>query len=304
MRGSIKWQVQEVYKMVDRIGESRHAAKNDVRAAGARTSAQVAEKTGIHSFRTKEAYQKVWRQVMDHAKAEFRIRDIEKLNAEHVSSFLRSRIDTDVARQTYGQATAALGKLENALNAYAQAKGTDQVYSFRPAMQAMRQEAAGLVKMTASRAFREPERVIAALRDPDHQLAATIQRESGCRAAEATLIRASQLREGGKIEIRGKGGKVRELEVSRQTAGRLAERMTQAGGEFRVSIHGYISAVRRASEEVNDRGGTHSFRHRWAQDRMQEKLDQGKSFERALAEISREIGHERAEITLHYLGRR
>ncbi len=303
MRGSVKWQVQEIYKAIDRIGTSRHAAKEAARAGGAKTSAQVAEKTGIHSFRTKEAYLKVWRQCLEHAKTEFKVRDIEKLTAEHVSSFLRSRIAEDVSRQTYGQAAAALGKLENALNSYAAGKGTGQVYSFRPAMVAMRGEAVGLEKMIANRAFADPERVIAAIRNPDYQLAARIQMEGGCRVSEATLIRPTQLKGDGKIEIQGKGGKMRTMEVSRDTYSRLVERMQQ-DGEFRVSRDAYRSALGRASEAVGDKGSTHSQRHRWVQDTFQRKLDEGKPFEQALAEVSREIGHERAEITLHYLGRR
>lgn len=89
MRGSSKWQVQEVYKVsgIDQIGQPRHAAKEEAWAAGARTSTEVARKTGIHSFRTKEAYLKVWRQCLDHAKSTFRVGDIEKLTGEHVSSF-------------------------------------------------------------------------------------------------------------------------------------------------------------------------------------------------------------------------
>jgi hypothetical protein len=109
---------------IDRIGQPRHAAKEEAWAVGARTSTEVAQKTGIHSFRTKEAYLKVWRQCLDHAKSTFRVGDIERLTGEHVSSFLRLRIDEDVGRQTYGQAASALGKLENALRSYAEAKGT------------------------------------------------------------------------------------------------------------------------------------------------------------------------------------
>ena len=46
MRGSSKWQVQEVYKLsgIDRIGQPRHAAKEAAWAAGARTSTEVAQK--------------------------------------------------------------------------------------------------------------------------------------------------------------------------------------------------------------------------------------------------------------------
>lgn len=305
MKGSVKWQVQTIWREsgINRIGESRHAAKDAARESGARTSAQVAEKTGIHSFRTGEAYQKVWRQCLEHAKAEFKTHDITRLTGEHVSSFLRLRIAEDVGRQTYGQAAAALGKLENALNAYAAAKGIEQSYDFRSTLQELRSEASGLRTMEGGRAFRDPERVIAGLRNPDYLLAAAIQRESGCRVSEATHIRASQLREDGKIDIHGKGGKERTIRVSDETFRRLAERIAE-NGEFRVSRDAFRVAVSRAAAAANDPGNSHQFRHRWVQDTFQAKLEAWMSREKALAEVSREIGHERADITLHYLGSR
>jgi len=305
MRGSNKWQVTEVFKVsgIDQIGESRHAAKAEARAAGAHTSAAIAEKTGIHSFRTKEAYLKVWHQCLDHAKTEYKVRDIEKLNAEHVSSFLLGRIRDDVSHQTYGQAAAALGKLESSLNGYAQVKGTGQIYDFRLAIRALQPEAKDLSKMQPGRAFRDPDRVISYLRDADFRLAATIQREAGLRVSEVTHIRSSQLKGEGKIEVRGKGGKIRQAEIPRDTYQQLVARMKQSE-EFRVNRDAYSSAVIRASETAGDKGSSHSFRHRWVQERMQEKLSEGKTWERALAEVSEEIGHTRAEITQHYLGRR
>ena len=305
MRGSSTWQVQEVYKVsgIDRIGQPRHAAKEEAWAAGARTSTEVARKTGIHSFRTKEAYLRVWRQCLDHARSTFRIRDIEQLAGEHVSSFLRTRIAEDVGRQTYGQAASALGKLENALNGYARVKGTGLSYDFRTAIRQVSPEAKGLAPMVSGRAFRDPDRVISHLPDPDFRLAAAIQREAGLRMSEATHVRPGQLKGEGTIEIRGKGGKIRVAQLSRETYQQLAVRMEQSG-EFQVSRDAYRSAVTRASEAANDKGSPHSFRHRWAQDRLQEKLSEGKTWERALSEVSREIGHERAEITMHYQGRR
>lgn len=305
MRGSSKWQVQEVYKVsgIDRIGQQRHAAKEEAWAMGARTSTEVAQKTGIHSFRTKEAYLKVWRQCLDHAKSTFRVGDIEKLTGEHVSSFLRLRIDEDVGRQTYGQAASALGKLEDALRSYAEAKGTGLSYDFRSAILQVSPEAKGLASMVPGRAFRDPDRVISLLPHPDFRLAAAIQHDAGLRMSEATHVRPDQLKGEGKIEVRGKGGKIRVAELSRDTYQQLVARMKQSG-EFRVSRDAYRRAVARASEAANDKGSPHSFRHRWAQDRLQEKLTEGKTWERALAEVSREIGHERAEITKHYQGRR
>jgi integrase len=305
MRGSSKWQVKEVYKLsgIDRIGPPRHAAKEAAWAAGAKTSTEVAQKTGLHSFRTKEAYLKVWRKCLDHAKTTFRVGDIEKLTGEHVSSFLRSRIAEDVGRQTYGQAASALGKLENALRSYAEAKGSGLSYDFRATILQVSPEAKGLSSMVPGRAFRDPDRVISLLPHPDFRLAAAIQHDAGLRMSEATHVRPGQLKGEGTIEVRGKGGKIRVAELSRATYQQLAIRLEQSG-EFRVSRDAYRSAVVRASEAADDKGSPHSFRHRWVQDRLQEKLSAGKTWERALAEVSREIGHERAEITRHYQGRR
>ncbi|ADH86847.1 site-specific integrase [Desulfurivibrio alkaliphilus] len=303
MRGSIKWQVQEISKSVNHIGTSRHSAKETARSAGARTSAQVAEKTGIHSYRTREAYLKVWRQCLSHSKEHHGVKDITKLTGEHVQSFLSSRIADGVSRQTYGQAAAALGKLESALNSYATSKGLERSYDFRTEIRTLRHEARDLRTMEAGRAFRDPDRVMAGLRDPDYRLTAAIQRETGCRLSEATLIRAEQLRGGGQVEIRGKGGKERTLRMSADTYRQLAARIAEQG-EHRVSRDAYRAAVSRAAEAAGERGSNHGFRHLWVQERFREKIGYGMSREQAMAEVSREIGHERPDITLHYLGGR
>ena len=44
MRGSANWQVQQVFATVNRIGESKDAAKEEARAGGAETWAQVGAK--------------------------------------------------------------------------------------------------------------------------------------------------------------------------------------------------------------------------------------------------------------------
>jgi len=80
----------------------------------------AAEKTGIHSFGTRDTYLDKWQELGRFCKEEFRIRDIEKLTTEHVHQFLAYKIEMGVSYSHWSGNAAAIVKLENALNAYSE----------------------------------------------------------------------------------------------------------------------------------------------------------------------------------------
>src|SRR6266567_1082352 len=150
MRGSIVYQVQQVFQAVNEIGASKHAAKEEARAEGAATWHQVGKELGVYSYSTADAYRDVWRACLSHAKANLGIRDIEKLSGEAVRAFLASKVDQGVARATFGQYAAACEKLEVALNRYAEQYGTGQEYLFSSDIQAARDAAVNLERFEGS----------------------------------------------------------------------------------------------------------------------------------------------------------
>jgi len=310
MRGSMNWQVKEVFKTVDEIGTSKHDAKLEARTNGATTWHEVGRELGIHSYATADAYRDVWRHALEYAKAEYGVKDIEKLTGREVAGYIDSKVSDGVSHSTLAQYSAALEKLETALNRYAEQNGTGREYSFHESIQNVK-SGANLERFSGSRAYEAPDRLVSAVQGERYQLVASMQLESGARISEMNHITGDQLRgihadpisgvEKGWIEVEGKGGKGREIGMSKDTYEKISVAIAQEG-RFEFDKKGYTAEIRSAaalSDQENQ--GTHGLRWSWAQERHSEIQEHGRTYEQPLGLVSREMGHERADITEHYL---
>ncbi len=311
MRGSVVYQVQQVFQAVNEIGASKHAAKLEARASGAATWHQVGKELGVYSYSTADAYRDVWRGCLSYAKEHLGIRDIEKLSGKAVGAFLMSKVDQGVAHATFGQYAAAMEKLEVALNRYADEHGTGQAYAFSGEIQGARDVAVNLERFDGSRAYAAPDRLVSAVEGEQHNLAALIQREGGSRISEANHITADQLRGlrkdphtgelKGWFEVEGKGGKVREIGVSPATYVRL-EVAVKGGVRFEFDKNAYRAHLKGAAAKTGQKyEGSHGLRWSWAQERHSALQQRGMNYEKSLSQVSQEMGHERGDITEHYL---
>lgn len=304
MRGGMGAQVTHIFNQsgIFTPNESKHEAKETARAEGARTSADVAEKTQIYSYQTAESYKDVWHQLADFAKENCSLKDIEKLSSTEIKAYLESRAAEGVAHSTFQKECAAINKFENALNSYAAARGTGREYNFREVThQVAREQGKSLERADPHRAYSNPQRVIGALERADHKLAAALQHTGGARISEISLIKSSQLKDNNRVEVQGKGGKVRELQVSEKIYNELKSHI-EKNGAFQVNKDEYGRDLRSAAlSSGQDATGSHGLRWNFAQNRMSELQSSGKVYEQALAQVSREMGHERSDITEHYL---
>lgn len=313
MRGTTFKQIERLYERsgINAIGASKHTDKEAAREGGAQTWQEIGREVRIYSYGTADTYRDVWRSAFDHAKSEHGIKDVEKLTPEAVQSYLESRVEQGVAHSTYQKEAAALGKLEQALNRYAEAHGRGNSYDFRAAISETRAEASSLSRFDSSRAYADPRGVVDAISNRDHQITAAVQLESGSRIHEASLIKPDQLQgyradpttgeQKGVIAYQGKGGKIGDHLVSKDTYQAVEQRI-QERGEFRVDKDAYRDSIKAAAESTGqDYNGSHGLRWNYAQDRFKEIQEHGGSYEKALAQVSQEMGHERASITEHYL---
>jgi len=311
MRGSTVYQVQQVFQAVNEIGSSKHEAKACARAGGAATWHDVGKGLGVYSYGTADAYRDVWRACLAYAKNMAGIRDIEKLSGEVVRAFLLSKVDQGVAHATFGQYAAAMEKLEVALNRYAELNGTGRVYGFSKEIQGTRDVAVNLERFEGSRAYADPDRLVAAVGNERHNLAASIQREGGCRISEANHITRDHLRKldmdprtgklKGWFEVKGKGGKKRDIGVSPKTYARL-EALVADGARFEFDKDAYRADLKEAAAKTGQEyEGSHGLRWSWAQERHAKLQERGLSYDQSLSEVSREMGHVRGDITEHYL---
>jgi len=325
LHGSIKWQVREIFHKsgINKLGQSKHSAKEAVRStlqsqSQSETWHKIGKGIGIHSYSTADAYRDVWRQLGNYVKSEFQIKDMEKLTGNHVQSFLESKITSGVAHATFMQYAAACEKLEVALNGYSDHKHlenpkySENHYHFSEQIADARADAHQMLdRFEGSRAYSDPESLIKSIQDESHNLAASMQYEGGARVHEISLIKPDQLaglREDsitgemkGHIDIEGKGGKENEVALSAETYQRL-ENHIHDHGEFRIDKDEYRSDLKDASEKTEQEyTGSHGLRWSFAQERFQEIQQHGLTYEEALSKVSKELGHERADITEHYL---
>lgn len=319
MRGSIKGQTLHLFTQsgVNCIGQSKARAKDSARIALAAegrggTSPAIAEITGIHSLGTRDNYLDKWQELGRFVKDEFKTRDLEAITSDMVREFLAYKIEMGVSYSHWAGYAAAVGKFENALNAYSARFDRGKDYDFRSAVNELRPEArAELPRFEGTRHYDSPTGLIVGIDKQAHQLVARIQHESGLRVAGATSITASQLRGlsrdaytgalVGLIDYKGKGGKPGTAQVTPETYRRLIQHIGEHG-HLKVSADGYRQSLKAAANVTGQRyNGSHGLRWNFAQERFKELQGVGASYEKALGVVSHEMGHNRIEITEHYL---
>jgi len=192
MYGNINYQVQEIYNKsgINQIGESKHSAEQSVRNNFSEqnvvaTFHKIGKKIGIFSYKTADAYRDVWRQIGAHAKAEFKVSDMEKLEVKHIQSYLESKIKKGVTHSTFNQYASAVEKLESALNGYAEKNNTGNTYSFSDGIRSCRETSnQSLCRREPRSRYEDPKALIDAIENPIDKLVAQIQFESGSRISE------------------------------------------------------------------------------------------------------------------------
>jgi len=298
VRGSPVYQVHQVFSSILHIGESKHEAKEKVRQDGAKTWHEIGKNLDIYSYKTADAYRDISKQAFSYIREEFGIKDITKLDGEHIQAFLESKIEEGVKYSTFQQYAAALEKLETALSKY-----TGQKYSFSENIAEARAEAQAVLERTdAHRAYSDPKNLIENIDKQDFKTIAQAQYEGGFRIHEINHLKAEQFRENNTIKVQGKGGKVREIELTRETYNELKSLVESNNGKYVFDTNQYRQELKQASERTNQEyQGSHGLRWNFAQERFTELQEKGLSYEQALSEVSQLLGHERPDITEHYL---
>jgi len=303
MRGNINYQVHQVFAEIIHFGESKHAAKEAARNSGAKTWHEIGKNIGIYSYKTADQYRDIAKEVMQYAKQEFGIKDIEKLTSEAVKGYLESKIADGVSYSTFQKYAAAIEKLEVALNVYAQNHNTNNQYSFD--IKDVRQQAQEVLeKSQITRAYENPQELIASVKDETFKIIAQAQLDGGFRISELNRITEKNFLENNTFKvIDGKGGKDREVPLSGETYQALKDLVDKSeSGIFTFDMNDYRDALKDAAKATDQPyNGSHGLRWNFAQEKFQELQKQGATYEEALQEVSHLLGHERPDITEHYL---
>jgi len=297
LRGNISYQVHQVFSTIIKFGESKHEAKNEAREAGARTWHQIGKNLDIYSYSSADSYRDVAKEAFSYIKQNFGVKDITKIQSEHIQSYLEHKIEENIKYSSFQKYAAACEKLQVALERY-----TNQKYDFD--LKEVRELAQNvLVKTDAHRAYDNPQKVINAIENSTYRIIAQAQLESGARVHELNHLKISQFKENGSIEVQGKGGKIRDLELSKETYDSLKSLVENSQDKKLVfNTDSYRNELKAACEKSQQQyQGTHGLRWSYAQSMFVKLQQQGKTYEQTLSIVSQKMGHERSDITEHYL---
>ena len=209
MKGSVKWQVTEIFKEIKEIGNSKYAAKNLARQTGAHSSNGIAKETGIYSYRTADSYRESAIKFGSWAKENAGLKDLTKTTAETVKSYLQSRIDENIAHKTFQLEKAALNKFETALNRYSEHHNLNRSYNFKLNENFNRQVQKDMRHADVRAYSKADVEKLMNIKDETINLAIRLAAGAGLRKSEILKLSINNLKDN-KIEVLGaKGGKDR-----------------------------------------------------------------------------------------------
>jgi site-specific recombinase XerD len=279
------------------------------------TSAEMSRNIQIFSQKSLENNESTWRQLGEFMRGNG-VKDLEKTSNRQVEKFLISKIEQDVSHKYYQNICSHIVKLEKALTDYSAKEGTEKSYDFSKAINFCKEKADVLEKEIEARAYSNAGALVEQIKDERFQIAAAVMHEGGARINEASLITESRLGGTRVDDVRGevgviklesgdtKGGKEREIMISKETYDRISS-IVHEQGKFQIpksERQELRESIREAAGETGQKyTGAHGLRHSYAQERVSELQNMGKSYLEAIGQVSKEMGHERPSITEHYL---
>ena len=271
--GSIKYQVSQILQKVNGIGTSKKDSREQSGVKSLESGHKVSDK--VHSFKSLENLRNDLANLANYAKAEFQIRDIKEINIDIVSSWIDSK---NIGYNTASNYLSELNKVSDHFNF-----AKEEIKDLRADLKK------DLPKtVLETRAYKNLEKI--ELKDK-HQVAFVLQRDYGLRVNASTHIDLNKQLNGNTLTYREKGGKLSQKELNPNLAQKIRE--NAAEGKYEVNKRTYARDFQREIEKSGQQyNGTHGIRHTYAQKMLENH---------SKAEVSKELGHTREEITDTYL---
>ncbi len=297
MKGSVKWQVIEIFKEIKQIGSSKHEAKNTARQDGAHGSHGIAQKTGLYGINTIDSYRNSVEKFGTWAKENAGLKDLTKTVPEAVKAYLSSRIAENVAHKTFQAEKAALNKFESALNKYSQTHNLNKTYDFK-LNETFKNDHKSLRRADVRAYSAKVVEKLLSIKNPAVNLAVRLALNAGLRKSEILKLSEKNIL-GDKIDVIGaKGGKdrivskIHDRSLISDVKAFLKENNIQKLGDAMsgAKINNEIRAV------LKDTGAIHPLRHNYSISTIKDFEKEGYSNIQAEYFTSGQLGHERVEI--------
>lgn len=305
MRGNLDYQIAQIWKKIDGIGTSKAVFRSESSHKNVNDTLPVSDK--VHSFEYKD---EVLRTARDLGRFAFKygVKDLSKISYEIVDKWFLAKTDRDVSRDTLRNYLSHIVKIQIALEAIAADEHAKYVGYTKEELASIHAMLKSLNKNGyINRAYSNPGAIVSNLEENEYYVG-LLQYQYGLRVTEAAHIKCSQI-QGSILTIQGKGGYFQQKKLSVELADAIKERMID--DVFKINQNSYRKNLEESARiEGETYHGTHGLRYNYAQNiyfnHYNENVESGMTYidahKTALKQTSEEIGHHRAEITMHYLG--
>ena len=271
--GSVKYQVSQILQKVNGIGTSKKETRDQSGVKSLESGHKISDK--VHSFKSLENLKNDLTNLAAYAKNEFKITDIKAINIDIVSSWIESK---EISYNTASNYFSELNKVSDHFNFT-----KEEIKDLRADLKKDLPKAE-----LETRAYKNLEKI--ELKDKN-QVAFELQRDYGLRVNAATHINLDKQLNGNTLTFREKGGKLSQKELSPNLVQKLRENAVE--GKYEINKRTYSRDLQREIEKIGQKyTGTHGIRHTYAQKMLETH---------SKAEVSKELGHTREEITDTYL---
>jgi len=270
---SINYQVSAIIKSHNGINQSKRESRENSNIKSAESGHKVSDK--FHSYKSLDNARNDLTSLGNYAKQELKIKEMSKIDIDTVREWINSK---DITYNTASNYFSEINKVSEHLNLT------------REDVKNLRVELKDTLRSNTleSRAYNNLDKVELANK---YQPAFELQRDYGLRVNAATHINLEKQLDGNTLSYREKGGKLSEKQLSLTLVSKLKE--NAVNGKYEVNYNTYRDNLKKEIEKTGQKyTGSHGIRHSYAQKQLETK---------SKAEVSKEMGHVREEITNIYL---
>lgn len=298
MKGNKNYQVYQVLKNIDGIGISKKENKSVPHLRGGLVTSPL-----IHSYNSKRVIEARCGELYDYMRAKFNKKDLQAINGEEIKSFIADKIEKGLKKRSVDTIISQLEKIRSSLDMMEKhtKRGHEELFT-REDLEACKVMAeSAKASEHKNRAYKNPDKLINAIKDEKCRIVAELQCDYGLRVSEANKLNDKNFKEYDLIEVRGKGGYYILKRLKEDVVEKIRE-IIQKEGKFFVSQKVYRAELEKACKATKQAfQNTHGLRYNYAQSKYIEYLQQGYEPLEAQKMVSEEMGHHRADITMHYI---
>ena len=299
MKGSIANQVNQTWRNVDGIGVSKKEERNK---SSYKTLSNKKTSPYVHSFRSKDEFKRIALELGNYAKLKYQINDMQQISNECIISFIKEKIKKGLKYRSISTYIGHFVKLHIALSQMKKNSIKHLQLFERKTLQSLREMAKkdAAPSIHKNRAFINPDNVGIHFQNPHAKLTFEIQRATGLRIREASHIKESQLLGKCTFRIHGKGGYLRDVQVSKELYIKILRDIDKYGIHH-IEYNDYHKELKNAAKMIGEIfSSSHSLRYNYVQERMS-YWSQLVSRKKAEKYVSYEIGHHRKDATHTYI---